>query len=720
MYNHFFRSTVLLVGPLALALHASAATLPAETAALVRAGQPVDLIVEYDDSAIVASVAAMRSKGKMKSADQDPPAVQQFKTQAYQSLKGRVDRDAERPSVGRLRDYSHLPMAFKRFAIEADLNAFLAHPGVKAVYANRPFKRVLAQSLPLINQPTVSAAGGQGSGTTVAVIDDGIDFTKPAFGSCTAPGVPVGCRVTVSQNFGSGTTDTSHGTNVSAIVLGVAPASRIAMLNAFSGSSAFLSDIISAMNWAIANQAAYNVVAINMSLGDGNKYTAACSSGNPFLTPVTNVRNAGMQVVVAAGNEAYTNGLSSPACTPGAISVGAVYDANYGGLNWGSTLCTDATTATDQVTCFSNSASFLTLLAPGALITAADITEGGTSQASPHVAGAVAVLRALYPAENLSQIQTRMTGGGVSITDPRNGIAKPRLNLLQAARPSNDAFVSRTTLSGNAGSSNSVTLLSSREAGEPVHAGNNSGSKSVWWRWTAPAAGQFTLDTHGSGFDTLLAVYTGTGVATLTPVVANDNDGTAGGTSGLLLQAQAGQEYEIAVDGAAGTAGTAVVNWALNTTASANLSAGISGPGVVSLGASLTYTLTVSNTGPQSATHVLVTATLPPGAIYASGPAGCSAVGSTVSCVVGTLANGASASLPIGVTWNTITGSVSIAINVNSDVPDAATGNNAAVILVALDQSGDTDAPTLPQWGVLLLGTLLVVSSGKKKAAERH
>jgi len=720
MYKPLSRPTIFLLGPLAWTLQASAITPPPEVTALLRAGQLVDLIVEYDDSAIVASVAAMRITGKVKGADQDPPAVRQFKTQEYQSLKDRVDRAAERPSVGRLKDYSHLPMAFKRFTTESDLTTLLANPGVKAVYTNRPFKRVLAQSLPLINQPAVSAAGAQGNGTTVAVIDDGIDFTKSAFGSCTAPGVPVGCRVTVSQNFGTGTTDTSHGTNVSAIVLGVAPASRIAMLNAFSGGSAFLSDIISAMNWAIANQAAYNLVAINMSLGDGNKYTSPCSAGNPFLTPVTNARNAGMQVVVAAGNEAYTNGLSSPACTPGAISVGAVYDANYGGLNWGSTLCTDATTAADQVTCFSNSANFLTLLAPGALITAADITEGGTSQATPHVAGAVAVLRALYPAENLSQIQARMTGSAVSIADPRNGIAKPRLNLLQAARPSNDGFASRITLSGSSGNSSSVTLFSTREAGEPNHAGNNTGSKSVWWRWTAPAAGQLTLDTHGSGFDTLLAVYTGTGVAALTPVAASDNDGTAGGASGLVLQTQAGQEYEVAVDGASGAAGTAVVNWALNTAANANLSAGISGPGIVSVGASLTYTLTVSNAGPQSATHILVIATLPPGATYASSPAGCTVSGSTVTCLVGSLANGATVLLPIGITWNTITGPVSIAVNVNSDVPDAASGNNAATIVVALDQSGDTDAPTLPQWGVLLLGTLLVASSGKKKAAERY
>jgi subtilisin family serine protease len=110
--------------------------------------------------------------------------------------------------------------------------------------------------------------------------------------------------------------------------------------------------------------------------------------------------------------------------------VGAVYDANVGRRAW--TACTDDTTAADKVTCFSNSASFLTMLAPGALITAAGSTYGGTSQAAPHVAGAAAVLRAAFPGETLNQTVNRMTANGIQVTDQRNGIQKPRLNLLAA------------------------------------------------------------------------------------------------------------------------------------------------------------------------------------------------------------------------------------------------------------------------------------------------
>jgi len=85
----------------------------------------------------------------------------------------------------------------------------------------------------------------------------------------------------------------------------------------------------------------------------------------------------------------------------------------------------------DKVTCFSDSASFLTMLAPGSQIMAAGISMNGTSQAAPHVAGAVAVLRAAFPGESLDQTVTRLTNG-VMVTDSRNNIVKPRLSLPMA------------------------------------------------------------------------------------------------------------------------------------------------------------------------------------------------------------------------------------------------------------------------------------------------
>jgi subtilisin family serine protease len=74
------------------------------------------------------------------------------------------------------------------------------------------------------------------------------------------------------------------------------------------------------------------------------------------------------------------------------------------------------------------------MLAPGALILAGGSSYAGTSQAAPHVAGAIAVLRAANAAPNDTAAQTlaRLTSTGLSIKDTRNSITKPRLNLKAA------------------------------------------------------------------------------------------------------------------------------------------------------------------------------------------------------------------------------------------------------------------------------------------------
>lgn len=690
------------------------ADFPANIAKRLQAGQALDLIIEYESAAIELEAGKRR---KLTARRLDSAAILDYKSTQYQILKQGIDRSLLSPEIGHLKDYSHLPMSLKHVQSLAALNRLAAQSGIKAIYENGQLHPVLAQSLPLLNQSAVAAVGERGNGTTVVVIDDGIDYGNAAFGSCTAPGSPASCHVTTSLQFGTGTTNNTHGTNVSAIVLGMAPDTRIAMLNPFSGTSANFSDVISALNWAIANQAAYNIVAVNMSLGDGILNTSQCSTGNPFLTPVTSAINTGISVVASAGNEAYSNGLGKPACTPGIISVGAVYDANIGGVNWGTTLCTDTATTADKVTCFSDSASYLTLLAPGALITAAGFTMGGTSQASPHVAGAVAVLRSTFPEETISQTQSRLVNSGNPVTDTRNGLIKPRLNLLQAARPANDAFNNRLLLSGASGSASGTSLLATKEAAESNHAGNGGGA-SVWRKWTAPAAGQVSLDTHGSGFDTLLAVYTGTGVNALTPVAANDNDGTPGGASGFLFQAQAGKEYEIAVDGANGAAGNALLHWSLNTTAKANLTLNLSGPPGAFPGDTVAYTLTVTNAGPQAATNVVTTLTLPAGASFVSGPAECSANAGIITCMPGVISNGASISLLIHIMWNTSVATENLTASVSSDLPDPVPADSNATIQIVLNYNNDNDVPTLPEWGQLILATILggVAISRRRKA----
>lgn len=537
-----------------------------ETWRKFQAGEVPDLLVLFEDAAIDAElVSNLRQRGLVK----EDAAASILRGQRYRELKTRTLSALPGNDLELRRDYQHIPMAFVRVRTAAALLRLLARKEVVAVYEDIKLYPVLAQSLPLIGQPPVAQVMGRtGAGASVAVLDSGVTYTRSEFGFCTAPGVPAGCRVAVAFDVAANDNaldDIGHGTEVSGVVAATAPGARLVVLDVFANGGALSSDIIAAIDWVItpANKTAYNIVAINMSLGDGVDYTSPCSSkgSNPFRQPIIDAKTAGILTTVASGNDGYTNGISSPACTPEAVSVGAVYDASLGQVGFSN--CTDAATAADQVTCFSDSASFLKLLAPGGKISVTGSDVYGTSFSAPFAAGAVAVLAATFPSDTPDQRLARLTSTGKSVTDVRNSIVKPRIDLLAAqGAPLNDAFAQATVVSGNSSSTSGWNLNATKEAGEPDHAAT-SGGKSVWWQWTAAASGTATFDTHGSGIDTLLAVYTGSSVSTLVAVASNDNDGTAGNTSGLSFTATAGTTYRIAVDGKSAASGALTLAWSL-------------------------------------------------------------------------------------------------------------------------------------------------------------
>ncbi|MCP4107176.1 MAG: hypothetical protein GY749_16820 [Desulfobacteraceae bacterium] len=126
-----------------------------------------------------------------------------------------------------------------------------------------------------------------------------------------------------------------------------------------------------------------------------------------------------------------------------------------------------------------------------------------------------------------------------------------------------DEFSNAPLLSGLSGQATASNVNATKEPGEPDHSGNT-GGKSVWWAWTAPQDSDYSVvvfDTHGSSFDTLLAVYTGPEVSNLTKKAGNDDDGSDNGNSRLACQVQAGERYYIVVDGYDGSSGDIVLNW---------------------------------------------------------------------------------------------------------------------------------------------------------------
>lgn len=114
------------------------------------------------------------------------------------------------------------------------------------------------------------------------------------------------------------------------------------------------------------------------------------------------------------------------------------------------------------------------------------------------------------------------------------------------AAPANDNFASAAVLGGTSATATGSNAGATKEPGEPNHAGQE-GGHSVWWRWTAPAAGPVTIDTCDSSIDTLLAVYTGTSVGALALIKSSDD--ACDVASSVTFTAASGQLYSIAVDG---------------------------------------------------------------------------------------------------------------------------------------------------------------------------
>ncbi|MBL8689748.1 MAG: hypothetical protein JNL04_11645 [Rhodospirillaceae bacterium] len=125
--------------------------------------------------------------------------------------------------------------------------------------------------------------------------------------------------------------------------------------------------------------------------------------------------------------------------------------------------------------------------------------------------------------------------------------------------PANDAFSSAIALTSPSGTTSGTNVSASKESGEPSHAGN-SGGTSVWWKITPTASGQVTVSTAGSSFDTLLAVYTGSAVGSLTSVASNDDTG-ATLQSAVSFNGTAGTTYYVAVDGYSGSTGSIVLSY---------------------------------------------------------------------------------------------------------------------------------------------------------------
>lgn len=282
-----------------------------------------------------------------------------------------------------------------RYWIVPAIAATLPEPAIQALQANPSVVRIepdiefyaVGEVCPWgvgrIGAPTVHDKYITGSGVKVAVIDSGIDVNHEDL--VVAGGVRFYTRGQRSFSDKDYTDVDGHGTHVAGTiaalsndvgVIGVAPGASLYAVKVMENNRGNYSDIVKGLEWCVENE----IDIANLSLG---------SSGDPGTTVENAFNNAyyvgGLLIVAAAGN---TSG--------GAV----IYPAKYG-----SVIAVSATMQSDDLASFSSVGPEVELAAPGMGILStipnnAYASWSGTSMASPHVAGAAALILAASGASN--------------------------------------------------------------------------------------------------------------------------------------------------------------------------------------------------------------------------------------------------------------------------------------------------------------------------------
>jgi subtilisin family serine protease/subtilisin-like proprotein convertase family protein len=385
-------------------------------------------------------------------------------------FKDSVARGDVAASAGRLasrhggavkRTYQNALHGFEARLSAAQARRLAADPSVKYVQQNHTvtiagtqaptpswgLDRIDQRNLPLDNSYTYPNTG---SGVKAYIIDTGIRFSHSDFGGRAVSGFD-------AIDGGSADDCNGHGTHVAGTVggtsYGVAKNVTLVGVRVLDcGGSGTYAQVIAGIDWVTGDHAAGQPAVANMSLGGG--FDQATNDA------VTRSIADGVTYAIAAGNEYASNACTkSPASTPDAITVGA-------------------TQSNDARASYSNIGTCLDIFAPGTSITSAWYTSdtatntiSGTSMATPHVAGAAALVLAANPSYTPQQVRDKLVNDATSnvVTDPGTGSPNKLLYIGNIVPPTQDFSIGVSPTSGsvNPGSAISATVSTTTTIGSP-------------------------------------------------------------------------------------------------------------------------------------------------------------------------------------------------------------------------------------------------------------
>ncbi len=393
----------------------------------------VIVVMEEDTDDIKPKAALAKALSESKGSRQYAKAAI-----SHQAAEEQIKADEQERSLAIERTFS----SFNGFTAEVSgqgLEALENDPSVKAVFIDREVHATLDASIPLINgtkanEIVLNGTNLTGKGQSICIIDTGIDTDHPYFTGriidekCFCNG----CCAGSTNEANTAEDDESHGTHVAGIAAGnhstyrglAYEANLVAVKVLDSAGDGLFSDVISAIDWCTNVSSQLNISVISMSLGDSGQNNAYCNS-HSTASAINAAAAKNISVVVSSGNNAYTAGISAPACVESAIPVGGVYDANVGGIAWSA--CTDSSTSADKMVCHTNRGLILDILAPGSQIVSANnnngtTTKGGTSMAAPHVSGLIALMRQFVHLQNGTNLthteaENALISSGITIDD---------------------------------------------------------------------------------------------------------------------------------------------------------------------------------------------------------------------------------------------------------------------------------------------------------------